>query len=83
MNLAKRNNFEFNYGRLVLCSALLPLLILTACSKGNVMAAGPAAPPPPLVTVVQYKPGFPFLPSWPTSIIPRTFYIGAVFLISS
>jgi multidrug efflux system membrane fusion protein len=32
---------------------LVLLLALTACNKNNVQAAGPAGPPPPLVTVVQ------------------------------
>lgn len=45
---------HFNFLRASLNSlALLPLLVLVACGRSNVQAAGPAGPPAPLVTVVQ------------------------------
>lgn len=43
---------HFVYKRLSLSAVLLALFPLAACNRNNVQAAGPAGPPPPLVTVV-------------------------------
>ncbi len=53
MNTRERTNLKLRYERLGFFAALLPLLTLAACNRNNVQAAGPAAPPPPLVTVIQ------------------------------
>ena len=53
MNTRERTNLKLRYERLGFFVALLPLLTLAACNRNNVQAAGPAAPPPPLVTVIQ------------------------------
>jgi multidrug efflux system membrane fusion protein len=52
-NTRKRTHSNVDYGRLSRLAALLPMLAIAACNRGNVHAAGPAAPPAPLVTVVQ------------------------------
>lgn len=44
---------HFGYKRLGFSAVLLAVLTLAACNRNNVQAAGPAGPPPPLVTVVQ------------------------------
>ncbi len=51
MNTRERINLKPRYLNIGFFAALLPLL--AACNKNNVQAAGPSAPPPPLVTVVQ------------------------------
>jgi multidrug efflux system membrane fusion protein len=48
-----RNNTNNTYKRFGFSAALLLVLPLAACNRSNVQAAGPAGPPPPLVTVVQ------------------------------
>jgi multidrug efflux system membrane fusion protein len=48
-----RNNTNNTYKRFGFSAALLLVLPLAACNRGNVQAAGPAGPPAPLVTVVQ------------------------------
>jgi membrane fusion protein, multidrug efflux system len=53
MNSKKRNDLDMNFKRLGFSAVLLPVLLLAACNKNNVQAAGPTAPPAPLVTVVQ------------------------------
>jgi multidrug efflux system membrane fusion protein len=53
MNGTKRNYLDTGNKRLIFCGALLLVLTLSACNKSNVHAAGPAAPPAPLVTVAQ------------------------------
>jgi multidrug efflux system membrane fusion protein len=53
MNTRKRTNLSIRYERLGFLAPLLLLFTLAACSRSNVQAAGPAGPPPPLVTVVQ------------------------------
>jgi membrane fusion protein, multidrug efflux system len=53
MNSTKRNNFKISYKRLASSAVLLPVLLLAACSRNNVQAAGVGAPPAPLVTVIQ------------------------------
>jgi membrane fusion protein, multidrug efflux system len=53
MNSKKRNNLNIRYKRLGFSAMLLLVLPLAACNRSNVQAAGPSAPPPPLVTVVQ------------------------------
>jgi len=53
MNSKKRNILDMSFKRLGFSAVLLPVLLLAACNKNNVQAAGPAAPPAPLVTVVQ------------------------------
>jgi membrane fusion protein, multidrug efflux system len=52
-NSRKRTYSIVHYVHPVRLAALLPLLALAACSRSNVQAAGPAAMPAPLVTVVQ------------------------------
>ena len=42
-----------NHGRLGHAAALLPLLVVAACNRSNVQAAGPAALPAPLVSVIE------------------------------
>jgi multidrug efflux system membrane fusion protein len=44
---------RLNYGLFGGLAALLPLLALVACNRSNVQAAGPAALPAPLVSVVE------------------------------
>src|SRR6266481_3160074 len=51
MNTGERTTLKLHYARLGFLAVLLPLL--AACNKNNVQAAGPSAPPAPLVTVVQ------------------------------
>src|SRR5579864_5969445 len=46
-------HIKARHGRVASLAVLLFSVGLTACSRGNVQAAGPAAPPAPLVTVVQ------------------------------
>ncbi len=53
MNSGERTNLTLGYTRFGFFAALLPLFVLAACNKNNVQAAGPSAPPAPLVTVVQ------------------------------
>ena len=53
MNGKKRNQLNIGYKRLGFSAVLLLGLGLAACNKNNVQAAGPSAPPAPLVTVVQ------------------------------
>lgn len=53
MNTREWTNLKLRYERLGFFAVLLPLLALAACNRSNVQAAGPAAPPPPLVTVIQ------------------------------
>jgi len=53
MNTGKRTYLNIHFKRAGFSSVLLVLLTLAACSKNNVQAAGPAGPPPPLVTVTQ------------------------------
>ena len=53
MNSKKRNILDKSFKRLGFSAVLLPVLLLAACNKNNVQAAGPTAPPAPLVTVVQ------------------------------
>jgi multidrug efflux system membrane fusion protein len=53
MNSKKRNNLKISYERLAFSAVLLPVLLLAACSRNNVQAAGVGAPPAPLVTVIQ------------------------------
>ena len=53
MNRAKWNHSNIAYKRAGFSSVLLLTLTLAACNRNNVHAAGPAAPPAPLVTVVQ------------------------------
>ena len=53
MNSKKRNNLNIGYKRLGFSAMLLLVFPLVACNRSNVQAAGPSAPPPPLVTVVQ------------------------------
>ncbi|HEX4605565.1 MAG TPA: efflux RND transporter periplasmic adaptor subunit, partial [Candidatus Angelobacter sp.] len=53
MNSKKRNNLNTSYKHPGFSAMLLLALALVACSKNNVQAAGPAAPPAPLVSVVQ------------------------------
>src|SRR5437660_6707453 len=55
MNSTKRNNFKISYKRLAFSAVLLPVLLLAACSRNNVQAAGAGAPPAPLVTVIQAR----------------------------
>jgi membrane fusion protein, multidrug efflux system len=52
-NTRKRTYSNSDYGLLGRLAALLPLLALAACNRGDVHAAGPGALPAPLVTVVQ------------------------------
>lgn len=52
MNWREQTHSNF-YKSLSISGVLVLLLALTACNKNNVQAAGPAGPPPPLVTVVQ------------------------------
>jgi multidrug efflux system membrane fusion protein len=52
MNRREQTHSYF-YKSLSISGVLVLLLALTACNKNNVQAAGPAGPPPPLVTVVQ------------------------------
>jgi membrane fusion protein, multidrug efflux system len=52
-NTRKRTYSNSDYGLLGRLAALLPLLALAACNRGDVHAAGPGAFPAPLVTVVQ------------------------------
>src|SRR5215467_9604051 len=49
----KEIHSQWNYRRLGGFAALLPLLALAACNRSNVHAAGPAAPPAPLVSVIE------------------------------
>jgi multidrug efflux system membrane fusion protein len=53
MNSKKRNNLKISYEHLAFSAVLLPVLLLAACSRNNVQAAGVGAPPAPLVTVIQ------------------------------
>src|SRR5260221_7221261 len=53
MNTGERATLKLHYARLGFLAVLLPLL--AACNKNNVQAAGPSAPPAPLVTVVQAR----------------------------
>ncbi|MCU1257061.1 MAG: family efflux transporter, subunit [Candidatus Angelobacter sp.] len=53
MERTKRNHLNIGHRHLGLSAVLLLALTLAACNKDNVQAAGPAAPPAPLVTVVQ------------------------------
>jgi multidrug efflux system membrane fusion protein len=53
MNGTKRNHLDIGCRRLNFSAALLLVLTLVACNKSNVHAAGPTAPPAPLVTVAQ------------------------------
>jgi multidrug efflux system membrane fusion protein len=53
MNSKKRNNLNASYKRLAFSAVLLPVLLVAACSRNNVQAAGVGAPPAPLVTVIQ------------------------------
>ena len=53
MNRSKWNYSDFGYKQLGLSVVLLLALTLAACNRNNVQAAGPGAPPPPLVTVIQ------------------------------
>src|SRR4051812_38615605 len=53
MNSKKRNNLNLSYKHLGFSAVLLLVLPLAACNRDNVQAAGPSAPPAPLVTVVQ------------------------------
>ena len=52
MSSKQRTNLK-NLNRLFVASAVPVLLTLAACNKANVQAAAPAAPPAPLVSVVQ------------------------------
>ena len=52
MSFKQRTNLK-NLNRLFVASAVPVLLTLAACNKANVQAAAPAAPPAPLVSVVQ------------------------------
>jgi multidrug efflux system membrane fusion protein len=52
-NTRERTHSIFNHRRVSRVAALLPLLAVAACNKSNVQAAGPAALPAPLVSVVQ------------------------------
>src|SRR5438477_4938348 len=53
MNSKQRNNLTISSKRLAFSAVLLPVLLLAACSRNNVQAAGVGAPPSPLVTVIQ------------------------------
>jgi multidrug efflux system membrane fusion protein len=53
MERTKRNYLNIGHKHLGLSAVSLLALTLAACNKDNVQAAGPAAPPAPLVTVVQ------------------------------
>ncbi len=53
MNTRERNNLHIGYKHLGFFAVLLLVVTLAACNKGDVQAARPSAPPPPLVTVVQ------------------------------
>src|SRR5947207_14896050 len=53
MNSKQRNNLNISSKRLAFSAVLLPVLLLAACSRNNVQAAGVGAPPAPLVTVIQ------------------------------
>jgi multidrug efflux system membrane fusion protein len=53
MERTKRNHLNIGHRHLGLSAVSLLALTLAACNKDNVQAAGPAAPPAPLVTVVQ------------------------------
>jgi multidrug efflux system membrane fusion protein len=53
MKRSKWNYLDIRYKHLGTCAMLLLVLTLAACNKNDVQAAGPAGPPPPLVTVVQ------------------------------
>ena len=53
MNVRIGTNSNFRYKHLGFLVLLLPLLMLAACDRSNVQAAGPSGPPAPLVTVVQ------------------------------
>ena len=53
MNRNKWNHFKIDMKHLG-STAVLPLvLMLAACNRNNVQAAGPTGPPAPLVTVAQ------------------------------
>lgn len=47
------NSFRLIGERVAPLAAMFLLMILTACNRNNVQAAGPAGPPAPLVTVAQ------------------------------
>lgn len=49
----RESTFLPAYKRLSFFAVLLALFPMAACNRNNVQAAGPAGPPPPLVTVVQ------------------------------
>ncbi|HWX55653.1 MAG TPA: efflux RND transporter periplasmic adaptor subunit [Verrucomicrobiae bacterium] len=53
MNTRKSTNLTIRYERLGFLAPLLLLFMLAACNRSNVQAAGPAGPPPPLVTIAQ------------------------------
>jgi multidrug efflux system membrane fusion protein len=53
MERTKRNYLNIGYKHLGFPAVMLLALALAACNKNSVQAAGPAAPPAPLVTVVQ------------------------------
>jgi membrane fusion protein, multidrug efflux system len=53
MNSTKRNHLNLRNKHLGFSAVVLLALGLTACNKNSVQAAGPTAPPAPLVTVVQ------------------------------
>jgi membrane fusion protein, multidrug efflux system len=53
LNRNKWNYFRFDVKHLGFAPVLPLVLMLAACNKSNVQAAGPTAPPAPLVTVVQ------------------------------
>jgi multidrug efflux system membrane fusion protein len=53
MNSRRRTYWKFSHKQVSFLAVLLAVVSLAACNRGNVQAAGPAGPPPPLVTVVQ------------------------------
>jgi len=53
MNRNKWNHFKIDMKHLGSAAVLPLVLMLAACNRNNVQAAGPTAPPAPLVTVVQ------------------------------
>jgi membrane fusion protein, multidrug efflux system len=53
MNRTKRNHLNIAHKRVGLSCVLVLVLTLAACNRNNVQAAGPSAPPAPLVTIVQ------------------------------
>jgi multidrug efflux system membrane fusion protein len=53
MNRSERNKLHGSYKNLKFSAVLLLALLMVACSRSNVQAAGPTGLPAPLVTVVQ------------------------------